>query len=215
MAKIYKVEEAIWIQPNIFHRFPPILVLNISFVDLTPAGLDKIFTGCGGLDKPAWLFPRYEIKRDSERGLVEVTVVGLDTDNIGLLPMSGPCLPFHLSTKAKTKINAARETNKDKDKQKPIFLDSLLYWPVSLICQLFEGGCELLKREFLGNWPFYGREWGWAKFLSRDPIKTQNREAEAAAKMDERGTHLSQNSAKKHNLGKFYLRWRISACSFC
>ena len=49
--------------------------------------------------------------------------MGLDTDNIGLLPMSGPCLPFHLSTKAKTKINAARETNKDKDKQKPILLD--------------------------------------------------------------------------------------------
>ena len=47
----------------------------------------------------------------------------------------------------------------------------------------FEGGCELLKREFLGNWPFYGREWGRAKFLSRDPIKTQNREAEAAAKI--------------------------------
>ena len=58
-------------------------------------------------------FLRYKIKRDSERGLVEVTVVGLDTDNIGLLPMSGPCLPFHLSTKAKTKINAARETKID------------------------------------------------------------------------------------------------------
>ena len=96
-------------------------------MDLTPAGLDKIFTVGGDFDKPVWLLLRYKIKRDSERGLVEVTVVGLDTDNIGLLPMSGPCLPFHLSTKAKTKINAAGETNKDKDKQKPILLDSLLY----------------------------------------------------------------------------------------
>lgn len=82
-------------------------------MDLTPAGLDKIFTVGGDFDKPAWLLLRYKIKRDSERGLVEVTVVGLDTDNIGLLPMSGPCLPFHLSTKAKTKINAARETKID------------------------------------------------------------------------------------------------------
>ena len=40
--------------------------------------------------------------------------MGLDTDNIGLLPMSGPCLPFHLSTKAKTKIDAARELTKTK-----------------------------------------------------------------------------------------------------
>ena len=53
MAKIFEVEGVIWIQPYLFYRFQPILVLNISFVDLTPAGLDKIFTGGEGLDKPA------------------------------------------------------------------------------------------------------------------------------------------------------------------
>lgn len=53
---------------------------------------------------------------------MEVTVLGLDTDNIGLLPMSGPCLPFHLSTKAKTKINAARELTKTKTSRYQYFL---------------------------------------------------------------------------------------------